>query len=346
MSYQSVHSGSLTSFSEQLNQLINDNRVFIVCDSNTKNCLQILNEKITFKNSYIIQLAAGEEHKNIDQILKIWDFLNKNNANKNDWIINLGGGMICDLGGFAASTYKRGISFVNIPTSLLAMVDAAIGGKTGFNFNGLKNNIGTFHPAKLVVCDALFLNTLPNKELKSGFAEVIKHALISDSNFWKSIKNISFKDYNFQDIIDSSIIHKLKIVEIDPKENGPRKKLNFGHTVGHALESHALHSNDPILHGYAVAQGMVIESYISYRLDYITKEKFKEIKEFIYSIYPPIEIKRNEINLLVNLMINDKKNKNSKISFTLLEGIGSAIYDKYISAEDAVSFIQDFYKND
>ena len=346
MSYQSVHSGSLTSFSEQLNQLINDNRVFILCDSNTKNCLQILEEQIIFKNSNVIQLAAGEEHKNIDQVLKIWDILNKNNANKNDWIVNLGGGMICDLGGFAASTYKRGISFVNIPTSLLAMVDAAIGGKTGFNFHGLKNNIGTFHPAKMVICDSKFLNTLPEKELKSGFAEVIKHALICDSKFWNSIKNISFEDYNFQEIIESSIVHKLKIVESDPKENGPRKKLNFGHTVGHALESQALHSENPILHGYAVAQGMAIESYISYRLNFITKEKFKEIKEFIYTIYPPIEIEHNEISTLANLMINDKKNENSKISFTLLDDIGNAIYDKYISSEDAISLIYDFYKND
>ena len=168
----------------------------------------------------------------------------------------------------------------------------------------------------------------------------------SDSKFWDLIKNTSFKDYNFQGIIDSSIVHKLKIVESDPNENGPRKKLNFGHTVGHALESQALHSGKPILHGYAVAQGMVIESYISYRLNYITKEKFKEIKEFTHSIYPPIDIENNEIHMLADIMINDKKNNNSKISFTLLDDIGSAVYDKYISAEDAIGLIHDFYEND
>jgi 3-dehydroquinate synthase len=346
MSYQSVHSGSLIDFSKQLNQLVNNHKVFIICDSNTQICFKTLEENITFKTSYKLQIDAGEENKNINQVLKIWEFLNANNANKNDWIINIGGGMICDLGGFAASTFKRGISFVNIPTSLLAMVDAAIGGKTGFNFHGLKNNIGTFYPAKMVVCDAIFLNTLPVKELKSGFAEVIKHALICDSKFWYSIKTISFKDYDFQEIIESSIVHKLKIVESDPKENGPRKKLNFGHTVGHALESHALQCKNPILHGYAVAQGMVIESYISYKLNYISKEKFKEIKEFIFSIYPPIHIENNKIETMVNFMINDKKNKDSKINFTLLNAIGSAVYDQYLSAEETVNLIYDFYKND
>ena len=152
--------------------------------------------------------------------------------------------------------------------------------------------------------------------------------------------------YNFHEIINFSINHKLNIVEKDPKENGSRKKLNFGHTIGHALESHFLSLNKTIFHGFAVAQGMAIESYISYRLNFITKEKFKEIKEFIYTIYPPIEIEHNEISTLANLMINDKKNENSKISFTLLDDIGSAIYDKYISSEDAISLIYDFYKND
>ena len=296
----------------------------------------------TFK----ITIEAGEENKNIDQVLRIWTFLNNNKANKNDWIINVGGGMICDLGGFAASTFKRGISFINIPTSLLGMVDAAIGGKTGFNLLALKNNIGTFYPAKLVVCDADFLKTLPEHELKSGFAEVIKHALISDYKFWNKIKNQSFEDYNFHEIINFSINHKLNIVKKDPKENGARKKLNFGHTIGHALESHFLSLNKTIFHGFAVAQGMAIEAFISYQLNHISKEKYTEIKEFIFSIYQPIAINKNDIKTLVGFMSNDKKNENTKINFTLLDDIGSAVYDKYISAEDIDNLMHDFYSYD
>ncbi len=346
MSYQDVHSGSLINFSNNLKQVIKNNKVFIICDSNTESCLTYIEENITFKNSFKLSIEAGEENKNINQLLKIWEFLNQNKANKNDWIINLGGGMVCDLGGFAASTFKRGISFINIPTSLLGMVDAAIGGKTGFNLHSLKNNIGTFYPAKMVICDAKLLDTLPSEELKSGFAEVIKHALISDYKFWKLIKNKPFQDYNFQEIINSSINHKLKIVEGDPTENGPRKTLNFGHTIGHALESHHLHLNKTILHGFAVAQGMVMESFISHKLNFISKETYTEIKEFIFSIYPPIHIKKNEIETLVNFMINDKKNEDSKISFTLLQNIGSAIFDKYISVEETTKLMHDFHKND
>ena len=346
MNFQNVQAGSLIEFSDSIKQLIDNNKVFIICDSNTEACSTILEDKVKFKKTFKITIEAGEENKNIDQVLRIWTFLNNNKANKNDWIINVGGGMICDLGGFAASTFKRGISFINIPTSLLGMVDAAIGGKTGFNLNTLKNNIGTFYPAKLVVCDAVFLKTLPEDELKSGFAEVIKHALISDYNFWNKIKTQSFKDYNFQEIINFSINHKLNIVEKDPRENGARKKLNFGHTIGHALESHFLSLNKTIFHGFAVAQGMAIEAFISFQLNHISKEKYTEIKEFIFSIYQPIAINKNDIKTLVGFMSNDKKNENTKINFTLLDDIGSAVYDKYISAEDIDNLMHDFYSYD
>ena len=346
MNFQNVQAGSLIEFSNSIEQLIDNNKVFIICDSNTESCSTIFEDKVKFKNTFKITIEAGEENKNIDQVLRIWTFLNNNKANKNDWIINVGGGMICDLGGFAASSFKRGISFINIPTSLLGMVDAAIGGKTGFNLNALKNNIGTFYPAKLVVCDAIFLKTLPEHELKSGFAEVIKHALISDYKFWNKIKNQSFEDYNFHEIINFSINHKLNIVEKDPKENGSRKKLNFGHTIGHALESHFLSLNKTIFHGFAVAQGMAIEAFISYKLNHISKEKYTEIKEFIFSIYQPIAINKNDIKTLVGFMSNDKKNENTKINFTLLDDIGSAVYDKYISAEDIDNLMHDFYSYD
>ena len=346
MNFQNVQAGSLIEFSNSIEQLIDNNKVFIICDSNTESCSTILEDEVKFKNTFKITIQAGEENKNIDQVLRIWTFLNNNKANKNDWIVNVGGGMICDLGGFAASSFKRGISFINIPTSLLGMVDAAIGGKTGFNLHALKNNIGSFYPAKLVVCDAVFLKTLPEHELKSGFAEVIKHALISDYKFWNKIKNQSFEDYNFHEIINFSINHKLNIVEKDPKENGSRKKLNFGHTIGHALESHFLSLNKTIFHGFAVAQGMAIEAFISYKLNHISKEKYTEIKEFIFSIYQPIAINKNDIKTLVGFMSNDKKNENTKINFTLLDDIGSAVYDKYISAEDIDNLMHDFYNYD
>ena len=345
MSYQSVHSGSLVNFATKIVELVKGNKTFVLCDNNTKICLEKIDENLIFSNSEKLIIQPGEKNKNITQVVEIWEFLNAHNATKNDFLINIGGGVICDLGGFAASTYKRGISFINIPTSLLGMVDAAIGGKTGFNLNHLKNNIGTFSPAKMVICDADFLATLPSDELKSGFAEVIKHALISDLNFWNQIKNQSFNNYDFQDLISKSIDHKLTIVESDPIEKGPRKKLNFGHTVGHALESYFLSKNTKLLHGYAIAQGMIIESYISYRNNLLNLENYYEIKRFINSIYSQIKLSEYELNSLINLMTNDKKNELPKISFTLLNAIGDAVFDQYLSKNETKKLMLDFIEN-
>ena len=213
-------------------------KIGILVDENTKEfCLPLLSE---IKKSVIIEIKSGEENKNIDSCNLIWEALTKNCFDRNSLLINLGGGVIGDMGGFCASTYKRGIEFIQIPTSLLAMVDASVGGKLGVDFNGLKNQVGLFSNPKSVIINPKFLETLPEDELRSGFAEVVKHALIVDKNLWNHLKNNPFQDLYWEEIIESSVQIKNKIVMSDPKEKGERKKLNFGHTFGHAIESYYL----------------------------------------------------------------------------------------------------------
>ena len=324
-----------------------NNKVLIVTDSGIpKTYIKELRKIIKNKSVNVITLGQGEKSKSFSSYQKILNKLLDLKFDRSDKLIALGGGVVGDITGFCAATYLRGIEYIQIPTSLLAQVDSSVGGKTAINAKQGKNLIGSFYNPKFVLISTHFLKTLPENELKSGFAEVIKHALISDYKFWNKIKNQSFEDYNFQKIINFSINHKLNIVEKDPKENGSRKKLNFGHTIGHALESHFLSLNKTIFHGFAVAQGMAIEAFISYKLNHISKEKYTEIKEFIFSIYQPIAINKNDIKTLVGFMSNDKKNENTKINFTLLDDIGSAVYDKYISVEDIDNLMHDFYNYD
>ncbi len=301
-------------------------KIGILVDENTKEfCLPLLSE---IKESVIIEIKSGEENKNIDSCNLIWEALTKNCFDRNSLLINLGGGVIGDMGGFCASTYKRGIDFIQVPTTLLAMVDASVGGKLGVDFNGLKNQVGLFSNPKSVIINPEFLQTLPENQLKSGFAEVIKHALTSDKNLWKEIISVPFNEMNWGGIIETSINIKNKIVLSDPYEKGERKKLNFGHTFGHAIESYYLQKGTPILHGEAIFMGIILETELSS----LSVSEKNDIKNYILSNFslPYTPSKSN----LLNFLRNDKKNFEEKINFSLLEGIGNCTINNLFSEDE------------
>ena len=304
----------------------NYSQVAILVDENTKrDCLSKLPQ---IENALIIEIKSGEEYKNISTCSFIWKQLTINNFDRNSLLINLGGGVIGDMGGFCAATYKRGLEFIHIPTTLLAMVDASVGGKLGIDFKGFKNQIGLFNNPKAVLISSEFLETLAESELKSGFAEVVKHALISDNSLWLKLKNTPFTDLDWEDIIDTSIQIKNKIVLADPFEKGERKKLNFGHTFGHAIESYYLEKGTPISHGEAVFMGMILETKIS---DLSETEK-NEIKNYVLSNFSlPYTPKKSNLH---KFLLNDKKNQNEKINFTLLSGIGNCSIDNLFSINE------------
>ena len=301
-------------------------RVAILVDENTKkHCLHLLPR---LNNSIIIEIPAGEQYKTISTCNHIWEQLTVNNFDRNSVLINLGGGVIGDMGGFASATYKRGIDFIQIPTTLLAMADASVGGKLGVDFNGLKNQVGLYSNPKSVIINPEFLQTLPENQLKSGFAEVVKHALISDKNLWKEIISIPFNEMNWEKIIETSINIKNKIVLSDPCEKGERKKLNFGHTFGHAVESYYLEKGTPVLHGEAVLMGILLEVEISL----VSQEENNQIKNYILSNFS-LPFTPKKLDLLPFLM-NDKKNKVGKINFSLLTNIGNCSVDNLFSADE------------
>jgi len=304
----------------------NYSQVAILVDENTKrDCLSKLPQ---IENALIIEIKSGEEYKNISTCSFIWEQLTINNFDRNSLLINLGGGVIGDMGGFCAATYKRGLEFIHIPTTLLAMVDASVGGKLGIDFKGFKNQIGLFNNPKAVLISSEFLETLAESELKSGFAEVVKHALISDNSLWLKLKNTPFTDLDWEDIIDTSVQIKNKIVLADPFEKGERKKLNFGHTFGHAIESYYLEKGTPISHGEAVFMGMILETKMS---DLSETDK-NEIKNYVLSNFAlPYTPKKSSLH---KFLINDKKNQDGKINFTLLNGIGNCSLDNLFSLDE------------
>ncbi len=297
-------------------------KVAILVDENTKkHCLPFLN----FEKFNVIQIASGERNKNLSTCEFIWDQMTKLGMSRQSVLINLGGGVIGDMGGFAASTYKRGIPTINIPTTLLSMVDASIGGKLGVDFQGLKNHIGLFKDPMAVIIVPDFLKTLPQNQLTSGFAEILKHALISDLDYWKNVSQLNIDTADWSHIIEQSISIKNTVVNEDPNENGRRKILNFGHTFGHAIESYFFESDQPLLHGEAIAIGMVLESHISMQLGWINENELEEIKNVVKKYFqfpklPPIE-------QVVAFLRQDKKNQQDLLLFSLIEGLGKCKYD-------------------
>lgn len=317
-----------------------DVKLFILVDENTLgSCLPTLIGKASIlKSAEVIEVAAGEDSKQIDVCTQLWGVLGELGADRSSVIINLGGGVVTDLGGFIAGTFKRGIRYFNVPTSLLAQVDASVGSKVGINFDGLKNEVGLFNPPEKVFIDPSFLESLPRIELLSGFAEMIKHGLICDEVYWQSLKDISF--YNL-DTIDAAIWHSVKLknelVTSDPFESGRRKLLNFGHTIGHAMESISFEGDGKsLLHGEAVAFGMVCESFISHKNGLLKKDELLAISSFIFSHYAKVEVDEIKYHRILELISHDKKNKNGVINMTLLDGIGNAVYDQEVGADKII----------
>jgi 3-dehydroquinate synthase len=315
--------------------------VFILTDSNTCNyCLPILSKHQDW-NINIITLPAGENFKNLEACGYIWERLSMMKADRQSLLVNLGGGMVSDIGGFAASTYKRGIDFINIPTSLLAMVDAGIGGKTGINFLKYKNQVGSFAEAEEVLIYPAFLETLSSRELLSGFAEVLKYGLIADKNLWENCKKMPVNAQELIGIIKQCVDIKLSITNADPFEKAERKLLNFGHTVGHALESFSMiNHQDPILHGEAVALGMIVEGFLSVSKTGLGESIFKEIRDRINENFPIYIFERFDIPEIIELTLQDKKNKNHSLQLVLLESIGKAVYDIECSIEEVTAALK------
>lgn len=301
-------------------------KYIIICDENTSQyCLSNLLfgcEALT--TSEIIELESGEINKTIETCVQVWGALTDIGADKKSLIVNLGGGVISDLGGFVASTFKRGIDFINIPTTLLSMVDASVGGKTGVDFEGIKNHIGTTYEPKGVFVNSFFIETLSERLIKNGYAEIIKIALIADSEFWKKLKKLkSYKAFYSENIISKAIELKNTIVKKDLHELNLRKSLNFGHNIGHALESSLIKQKKDILHGEAVAFGMILESEIATHLKRLSKKELKEITDYIHSIYKNIKLSPSTKKLMQEFLLHDKKNQGEKLCFALPNHIGN-----------------------
>lgn len=321
-------------------------RLFILTDENTKQlCLPVVKNYSTIKDAEIITIEAGDTHKDLESISHVWGELQRKGATRHSLMINLGGGMVTDLGGFAASTFKRGISFINIPTTLLSMVDASVGGKTGINFGGLKNEIGVFNNANCVILDTIFLQTLDEENILSGYAEMLKHGLISTESHWAELMNFDIDKPDFKELgqlVAKSVQVKEHIVTEDPTEKGIRKALNLGHTVGHAFESLAL-QRKPVLHGYAVAWGLICELYLSVAKTGFPVDKMRQMTRYIFERYGRMPITCDDYPTLLELMTHDKKNTGNAINFTLLGGIGDIRINQTATKEEIEEAL-DFYR--
>ncbi len=330
----------------QLNHFLeelNSSKIFILVDENThKYCLPVLLGNLETDIPFeIIEIESGEELKTIETATQLWEILSEFEADRKSLILNLGGGVITDLGGFVASTYKRGIKFINIPTTLLGMCDASIGGKTGIDHQFLKNIIGTFAMPEKIFVYPEFLETLPFSELRSGFSEMLKHGLIADENHWKdliSIENLSPE--NIFPFIETSMKIKQQVVEKDFKEENIRKNLNFGHTIGHALESLFLQKENPILHGEAVAMGMICETHLAFLEKLISEKDADLVIKNIRKFFPDISIENFSDEEILSLMMNDKKNTAGKINFSLITEIGNCVYDFKCTQENILKSIE------
>ena len=374
-------------------------RLFILTDETTKAlCLPVVEGFGCLKGAQIITIGATDTHKTLDSLSHVWEALGEGGATRHSLLINLGGGMVTDLGGFAASTFKRGINYINIPTTLLSMVDASVGGKTGINFRGLKNEIGVFNNAATVILDTQFLKTLDAENILSGYAEMLKHGLIDSESHWAELVSFDFERNSeerignseerignseerivnseerivnseerivnseerignseerivnsenswwmeLQRMVEKSVAVKQRIVTEDPTEQGIRKALNLGHTAGHAFESFAL-KHQPILHGYAVAYGLVCELYLSCIKTGFPSDKMHQTVNFIHEHYGKMSITCDDYPQLMELMTHDKKNVAGMINFTLLGGIGD-IRINQTATKDEIYEALDFYR--
>ena len=328
-----------TDLASTLNELLNDiahDRLFVLTDEQTAQlCYPLVSQAIG--EAHLITIPAGDDNKHVDSLCHVWSELSAHGATRHSLLINVGGGMVTDLGGFAAATFKRGISCINVPTTLLAMVDAAVGGKTGINLHSLKNEVGAFYPAEAVVVSSQFLHTLDAPNLVSGFAEMLKHGLISTEEHWAKLMryDLNRPDLNaLQPLIMESIHTKEHIVEQDPTEKHIRKALNLGHTLGHAFETLAMRRGTPVLHGYAVAWGLIGELYLSHVREGFPADKLRQTLSFIKEVYGAFNFTCKDYDELFALMQHDKKNMGANINFTLLGGIGDIRINRTATKEE------------
>lgn len=318
-----------SSFGELLANGYSQSKKIIIVDENTHDyCLEYLITTFEdLKDAEIMLLPAGEENKVMEVCFQVWNALTEYEIGRKDLIINLGGGVVTDMGGFIAAIYKRGVDFIHIPTTLLGMVDASIGGKTGIDLGVYKNQLGVFVEPKKVFIDPIFLETLPSNEIWNGFAEILKHALITDRGYWEKLGKVKTEDeLKDLELIQNAAKIKEEIVLRDPKETGERKLLNFGHTIGHALEGFLLEREETISHGHAVAIGMLLESRLSNHIGILPDKDLAEIESMLLK-FPMIDLTENEIDQIIAIMRNDKKNREGSIKGVLILEIGKFDYD-------------------
>ncbi len=320
---------------------LNVSKVAVLVDENTKkHCFPLIEGVVP--NADSITIKSGEQHKTLTSCAYIWDQMTKFSLDRKSLLINLGGGVIGDMGGFCAATYKRGISFINLPTTLLSQVDASVGGKLGIDFNGFKNHIGLFKQPDHILIHSTFLQTLPEREMKSGFAEILKHSIIANHEQWNKIKSKPFKSIDINTIVEQSVKIKENVVNEDPLEKGIRKILNFGHTIGHAVESTFLNGANPLLHGEAVAAGMICESYIAFRESLINQDELDQIVQMIDLNYTRTSLSADFQQNILALVLQDKKNEKDKILMALPKGIGRAVWDIEVSPHEIQTALE-FY---
>ena len=333
-----------SSFLDVLGQYENSKKIILVDENTHDYCLEYLLTAFSgLEDAEVMLLPCGEENKVMEVCFQVWEAWSEYQIGRNDLVINLGGGVVTDMGGFIASIYKRGLNFIQIPTSLLAMVDASIGGKTGIDLGKFKNQLGVFSQPLKVYIDSGFLSTLPQEEFKNGYAEMLKHGLIANRVHWEALKKINFEDKaRISELIIESLIIKNEIVEQDPFEQNDRKRLNFGHTFGHAFEGLFIGEMEYLPHGHAVALGMLAESYISWNRNLLSESDFSEISNVILNVYeiPFFALEWSESIFLI--MKNDKKNFNQEVQSVLIRGIGEAVIDQIIDKSDVDSVLQYF----
>ena len=322
-------------------------RLFVLTDETTlKLCWPLVSELPCLAEAQMITIGATDENKTLESLSHVWTELQRGGATRHSLMLNLGGGMVTDLGGFAASTFKRGIAYINVPTTLLSMVDASVGGKTGINFGGLKNEIGVFNCARSVILDTTFLCTLDYENLASGYAEMLKHGLISNVETWAELMRFDLQQADYEllrTMVAKSVAVKERIVDEDPLEHGIRKALNLGHTVGHAFESLAMAENRTVLHGYAVAWGLVCELYLSVRHTGFPKDKLWQTLQFVKENYGKFSFDCKQYARLYELMTHDKKNTAGVVNFTLLGEVGDIRINQTATREEIFDML-DFYR--
>lgn len=309
-------------------------RLVVLTDANTQTkCLSLINGVLPNSTVYI-SVEPGEIHKNLETCSLIWTEMTDAGLDRKALILNLGGGVITDMGGFCASLYKRGIRFINIPTTLLSQVDASVGGKLGVDFKGLKNHLGVFNEPETVIIAPEFIKTLPKAELRSGYAEILKHGLIRDKAYFEKLKSENWESQDWESLIMHSVGIKKAVVQADPKESGLRKILNFGHTIGHAFESYFLDTDNHLLHGEAIALGMICEGFLSFQKIGFSFEELDQLTKMILYIYGKVEFSEAQLDPILDLCLQDKKNEGSTLFFSLLNSIGDCTYNIPVNREE------------